>query len=286
MTNVIKEICCGSLIGAANIMPGISGGILAVSMGVYDRIIYAVTHIRKDWEQSVKILMPIGFGAILGFAGLSYVIQWMFSKYPVQTNLLFTGLVLGGIPEIWKIVRQEKTGIWKMIMFVFMFLFLSILPFLNGDGETVILELSVLGEIKLFGIGILAAATMVIPGVSGSMILIFLGYYEPLLNEITSCMNGFLRMNLQEMVQGILILGPAVLGLIFGVFLIAGFMEYLLNHHKAITYWAILGLVFASPVGILSEICKYPVDFFTIFTGIAACIVGVFTAFFLGEKES
>lgn len=131
MTNVIREICRGSLIGAANIVPGISGGILAVSMGIYDRIIYAVTHIRKDWEQSVKILMPIGFGAILGFAGLSYVIQWMFSKYPVQTNLLFTGLVLGGIPEIWKVVRQEKTGIWKIILFLFMFLFISILPFLN-----------------------------------------------------------------------------------------------------------------------------------------------------------
>lgn len=138
----------------------------------------------------------------------------------------------------------------------------------------------------MFGIGILAAATMVIPGVSGSMILIFLGYYQPLLNEIISCMNGFLRMNLQEMVQGVLILGPAALGLVFGVFLIAGLMEHLLHHYKAITYWGILGLVFASPVGILSEICKYPVDFFTIFTGIAACALGVFIAFFLGEKES
>lgn len=284
--DVIKEMCRGSLIGAANIMPGISGGTLAISMGIYDRIIYAVTHIRKDFKGSIRILMPIAMGAGLGFIGLSYVIQWFFAEYPVQTSLLFTGLVLGGIPEILKTIRKEKTGIGKIPVFVFMFLLIALLPFLNESGKMVLLELSVSMAAKLFGIGILAAAAMVIPGVSGSMILLFLGYYQPLLKEITSFMDGFLQMDLQRMMQGILILGPAVLGLAIGIFLIAGCMEYLLKHHKGLTYWGIIGLIFASPVGILSEILKYPVDFFTIFTGMAACAAGVFTAFFLGEKES
>lgn len=286
MINVLKEISRGSLIGAANIMPGISGGTLAISMGLYERIIYAVVHIRKDFRESIRILAPVGIGAVLGFIGLSYVIQWFFIEYPVQVSLLFAGLVLGGIPEILKIIRREKTGSGKVPVFLFMFLMIALIPFLNANGEHVILELSVLAAVKLFGIGILAAAAMVIPGVSGSMILLFLGYYQPLLDEIVNCINSFLRMDLQGMMRGILILGPACLGMVTGVFLIAWLMGYLLDYHKGITYWGILGLIFASPVGILSEIMKYPVDFFTIFTGMAACIGGIFTALFLGEKES
>lgn len=75
---LLKEICRGSLLGVANIMPGVSGGTLAISMGIYDKIIYAVTHLRKDLKNSIRILAPIGVGVLLGFIGLSYVIRWIF----------------------------------------------------------------------------------------------------------------------------------------------------------------------------------------------------------------
>ena len=113
---LLKEICRGSLLGVANIMPGVSGGALAISMGIYDKIIYAITHLRKDLKSSIRILIPIGIGAVLGFAGLSFVIRWLFKEYPLQTNLLFVGLVLGGIPEILKPIRL---GFWRFSSFSF-----------------------------------------------------------------------------------------------------------------------------------------------------------------------
>ena len=104
---LLKEICRGILIGVANIIPGVSGGTLAVSMGVYDKIIYALTHIRKEFKQSLKILVPVGIGAVIGLIGLSFVIKWLFEYYPIQTNFLFIGLIIGGLPAIFKRMEGE-----------------------------------------------------------------------------------------------------------------------------------------------------------------------------------
>lgn len=284
---LLKEICRGSLIGVANIMPGVSGGTLAIAMGIYDKIIYGVTHIRKDFKESMRILLPIGVGAVLGFVGLSYVIQWMFSSYPVQTNLLFIGLVLGGVPEILKPIRKEPVGIVSICVFLVLFLLIATVPFLGqGAGKSVVLDISISMAFQLFGIGVLAAATMVVPGVSGSMILLLLGYYEPLLNEITKFIDGFLRLDLQGIFYGIVLLGPMAAGLAVGIFLIANIIEYLFVHYRGSTYWGILGLILASPIGIFAGIQGMEVNFQGWITGIMAFGVGIFIAKHLGEKES
>lgn len=284
---LLKEICRGSLIGVANIMPGVSGGTLAIAMGIYDKIIYGITHIRKDFRQSMRILIPIGIGAVLGFIGLSYVIRWMFESYPVQTNFLFIGLVLGGIPEILRPVKKEGPGICSIAVFLLLFLLIAGMPFLGqGAGNQVVLEISLLMAVKLFGIGVLAAATMVVPGVSGSMILLLLGYYEPLLNAITECISGFLKMDLSVILEGILLLAPMAAGVAVGIFLIANMIEYLFEHHRGATYWGILGLIVASPIGILAGIRGMKLDFTIVATAIVALAIGIFIAMQLGEKES
>ena len=112
---LLKEICRGILIGVANIIPGVSGGTLAVSMGVYDKIIYALTHIRKEFKQSLKILVPVGIGAVIGLIGLSFVIKWLFEYYPIQTNFLFIGLIIGGLPAIFR--REKGPFPWDCISF-------------------------------------------------------------------------------------------------------------------------------------------------------------------------
>ena len=187
---LLKEICRGALLGVANIMPGVSGGTLAISMGIYNKIIYAVTHLRKDLKNSVRILMPIGIGVLLGFIGLSYVIRGLFVYYPLQTNFLFIGLVLGGLPEIVKPIRRERITCARILIFLLFFVLVSGLPLLNISGKEAMMDLSFITGIKMFGIGIISAATMVIPGVSGSMILLIFGYYQPLLDEITGCISG------------------------------------------------------------------------------------------------
>lgn len=283
---LLKEICRGSLLGVANIMPGVSGGTLAISMGIYDKIIYAVTHLRKDPKNSIRILAPIGVGVLLGFIGLSYIIRWLFMFYPLQTNLLFIGLVLGGLPEIVKPIRREKiTGVRILVCLLF-FSLVSVLPLLNISGKEAVMDFSFLTGAKMFGIGIISAATMVVPGVSGSMILLILGYYQPLLDEITGCINGLLLMDGNRILRGIILLGPAVIGVGVGIIVIAKLVEYLLGHHKITSYWAILGLILASPIGIFLEMETPSWDILPVLTGILALGLGLFVTNRLGEKDT
>ncbi|HIX66503.1 MAG TPA: DUF368 domain-containing protein [Candidatus Anaerostipes excrementavium] len=283
---LLKEICRGSLLGVANIMPGVSGGTLAISMGIYDKIIYAVTHLRKDPKNSIRILAPIGVGVLLGFIGLSYIIRWLFMFYPLQTNLLFIGLVLGGLPEIVKPIRREKITAVRILVCLLFFSLVSVLPLLNISGKEAVMDFSFLTGAKMFGIGIISAATMVVPGVSGSMILLILGYYQPLLDEITGCINGLLLMDGNRILRGIILLGPAVIGVGVGIIVIAKLVEYLLGHHKITSYWAILGLILASPIGIFLEMETPSWDILPVLTGILALGLGLFVTNRLGEKDT
>ena len=283
---LLKEICRGSLLGVANIMPGVSGGTLAISMGIYDKIIYAVTHLRKDPKNSIRILAPIGVGVLLGFIGLSYIIRWLFMFYPLQTNLLFIGLVLGGLPEIVKPIRREKITAVRILVCLLFFSLVSVLPLLNISGKEAVMDFSFLTGAKMFGIGIISAATMVVPGVSGSMILLILGYYQPLLDEITGCINGLLLMDGNRILRGIILLGPAVIGVGVGIIVIAKLVEYLLGHHKITSYWAILGLILASPIGIFLEMDTPSWDILPVLTGILALGLGLFVTNRLGEKDT
>ena len=92
----IKDILKGMVMGIANIIPGVSGGTMAVSMGIYDVLIHSVTHIFKEFKKSFNALLPIGIGMVVGILGLSRLIEWMFDAVPIQTNLLFIGLIIGG----------------------------------------------------------------------------------------------------------------------------------------------------------------------------------------------
>lgn len=282
---LLKEICRGSLLGVANIMPGVSGGTLAISMGIYDKIIYAITHLRKDLKSSIRILIPIGIGAVFGFAGLSFVIRWLFKEYPLQTNLLFIGLVLGGIPEILKPIRTERVKAAGLAAFFFFFFLVAAVPMIQISGKEAVMDLSFITAVRMFGIGVISAATMVVPGVSGSMILLLIGYYQPLLDEITGCIRGFLMMNSDQMIRGVLILAPAVFGLGAGIIVIAKIVEYLLEHHRTVSYWGILGLIIASPVGILAEMKDISFDAVSGLWGVLALLFGLFAANRLGDKE-
>lgn len=95
--NMFKNIIKGMMIGIANIMPGVSGGTLAVSMGIYDKLIHCITHILSEFKESMKFLLPIFAGAGIALVALTFVIEALFQYYPIPTNLLFIGLIVGWI---------------------------------------------------------------------------------------------------------------------------------------------------------------------------------------------
>ena len=97
---MIKNLLKGMVMGIANIIPGVSGGTMAVSMGIYDKLIHSATHLFKEFKESIKFLTPIFLGLLIALAGLSFIIEPAFKYFPLQTNCLFIGLIVGGLPAV------------------------------------------------------------------------------------------------------------------------------------------------------------------------------------------
>ena len=247
------DILRGSAIGIANIIPGVSGGTLAVSMGIYDKIINSVTGLFRHFKKSVITLLPYGIGMILGLLGLSFIIEFLFARYPLPTVLLFIGLILGGVPALWQRIKRSKIGAIGILIFVLFFVLLVMLPIIAGEERTdLVLTPDVITIIKLFFVGVIASATMVIPGVSGSMILMSLGYYAPILSSITNFVRAVLDFNISAALAECALLVPFGIGVLVGIFAIAKLIEFLLARFQTYTYCAVLGLVAASPISIFT----------------------------------
>ena len=108
---IIQDILRGVVIGLANIIPGVSGGTMMVSMGIYDTIINCINTLFKDFRRCMRILWPYALGMVLGILGLAKVITFLLERYPLQTNLAFIGLIFGGLPIIVHKIRGEKKGV-------------------------------------------------------------------------------------------------------------------------------------------------------------------------------
>ena len=271
--------------GIANVIPGVSGGTMAVSMGIYDRLITALTHLFKEFKKSFVTVLPIGIGMVIGILGLSRLIEWMFGIIPVQTNLFFIGLILGGLPMMIKEVKGKKVNAGCVVGFIFFFLLVVGLALLDGiKGTDADLSFSILTELKLFGVGVVAAATMVIPGVSGSMMLVLMGYYEPVISAINSTVDALRAMDMDGLMSGILILAPLGIGVVVGIFAIAKIIEWLFNKFATVVYWCIIGLIAASPIAII--IMNHDIfagmNAVVVITAVIALAVGCVIAYFLG----
>lgn len=281
----IIDILKGCVMGIANVIPGVSGGTMAVSMGIYDRLITALTHLFKEFKKSFVTVLPIGIGMVIGILGLSRLIEWMFGIIPVQTNLFFIGLILGGLPMMIKEVKGKKVNAGCVVGFIFFFLLVVGLALLDGiKGTDADLSFSILTELKLFGVGVVAAATMVIPGVSGSMMLVLMGYYEPVISAINSTVDALRAMDMDGLISGILILAPLGIGVVVGIFAIAKIIEWLFNKFATVVYWCIIGLIAASPIAII--IMNHDIfagmNAVVVITAVIALAVGCVIAYFLG----
>lgn len=247
----IKSILRGVAIGIANIIPGVSGGTMMVSMGIYDEVICAVTGIFRQWKQSVRTLFPYAVGMGAGIVGLSFVISHLFARYPLQTAMLFIGLIFGGLPLLLPKVAGRTPSAAELAVFAAFFGLIVWMQFW-GEGHSKLLAVDARTMLSLFFIGALAAAAMVIPGVSGSMLLMSLGYYTPIIDHINAFVIAVVTLDFSTVWYCMGILAPFGVGVLLGAFLIAKLVEYLLKRHERMTYFAILGLVAASPVAVFA----------------------------------
>lgn len=248
---ILFDILRGMVIGLANIIPGVSGGTMMVSMGIYDTIIHCINQLFKEFKKSIKTLAPYFIGMALAVVALSFLLKWLFAHYPLPTNTLFVGLILGGLPAIFKEMRGTKKGIPGAVLLLLFAALVIVLPVLQHGAARVLVP-SLGNAVVLFLLGVMASATMMIPGVSGSMMLKILGYYDPIVTgALPSLISGLTHGDWAAAGASIALLLPFAIGIVVGIFAIAKLIEMLLAKWKGYTYCAILGMVVASPIVIL-----------------------------------
>lgn len=251
MLQWILDILRGAVMGVSNIIPGVSGGTMAVSMGIYDRVIYAVNNLFKQFKKSFKELLPILIGVLIGLFAFAALIGSLLGtksdEIPITrlpTNFAFIGLILGGLPAIYKRVNMKDAKIPGILLFLIFLALVVVLPLLNPP-EARTVDHSIGTILLMIPLGAIASATMVIPGISGSMILMLLGYYNSVINAMNDLRGGDW--------SSLAILLPYVIGLLIGIVFIARLMNFLLRKHAALTFCAIFGLVIGSPVALLMQ---------------------------------
>lgn len=247
------DVLRGMVIGLANVIPGVSGGTMMVSMGIYDTLIWCINHLFTQFKKCICTLLPYGVGMVLAVVGGAIGLKAAFANFPLPTNALFIGLILGSLPFILKEMKGQRIGVPGVIIFLLFFVLVVVLKVIEKENSTQI-SLSVLEVLKLFLLGCIASATMVIPGVSGSMMLKTLGYYEPIVTgALPDLLHALTALDGTAILHNIGILLPFGLGIVAGIFGIAKLIEILLRKWKGWTYCGILGMVAASPVVILMD---------------------------------
>lgn len=273
----------GGAIGLAMIIPGVSGGTLAVLLGIYDKIIDSVGNLFKKFKESFLFLLPIALGAILAFAALYFPLKYSLLYTPFPTMLLFAGLMLGSIPDLIK--KSERNGFLKidtigLVLSCFLVVGICFIPSLG--------EVDLTGNMQawqyflLLFIGMLASCALVVPGVSGSMLLLIFGYYTPLLATISALKSSF--------GHSVLVLATFAVGLLIGFFTIAKLMQFLLNRFRRATYWCIVGFVIGSvPAVIITFFHTYGNDLATylapwqIAVGVICFVLGAIATYLLAN---
>ncbi len=245
----------GIFIGIAYIIAGLSGATVAVLLKVYNELLDACASIVKAPFKVIKKSWKLLFGIILGLVIGVITIEKLYSIAPLPISMLFSGIVIAGIPPIFLMIKNEKKQFKNYIIFIFAFILVLALPFLFKS-ENKVLNISLSTGIILTLFGFVTSTSLVVPGISGSMILASAGYYEPILKILTNLLEKVLKFKFNEIGTNLFVFFTFAIGLGLGVVLIANLMKKLLATHKSQMDYAILGLVSASSISIIVAVLK------------------------------
>ena len=280
----------GIVIGVANVIPGVSGGTIAVITGVFDRMIEAINTLFKQFKKNLKFLIPIGLGAVVGVLGLSKVMNFCLGNYYIPTNFFFVGLVVGSIPLIVKKTKEAgRVKFYHAVPFLIAMAAVVVLAIVNTyvlEGDvvgTTLPPMSVGNAFFYFFGGMLGAAAMVVPGISGSLVMVLIGLYD----NVMAAISGLMEFGDTDlMIRSIVSIIPMGLGIVFGVLTIAKLTELLMRKFKTATYVGITGLLIGSMAALLisMELPTLSIGVGSVVVSIVTCVAGFFTAFFLGRE--
>lgn len=258
----------GLFIGATMLIPGISGGSMAMILGIYDRLISSISSFRKNPLDHLLFLTLFSVSAGIGMLLFSTPLTWLLEHYPMASKYFFLGAVFGGIPLIEKKSRIQRLSLdvlfYLLIGFIFVVIF-TLIPsgifqsFATDHGfSLMILPL----------IGAVASAALILPGISVSHFLLILGVYDSLLNAISNMDFTFLC--------------PLGIGILLGIILFSKLLEYLMKRHPKQTYLIILGFILGSALQIFPGIPSHQ----NLLVCTVLAVMGFFAVYQISKKEN
>ncbi len=229
----------GFVMGVAVIIPGFSGGTIAVVLGIYNGFIDAIAGLFKNFKKNFFYLLPFVLGIMIGVVALIVPIRLGFDFIPLPLICLFVGLMLGGMPPILR-DAGGKPGPWHIVALVIACAFAVGICFIPVIGNGGMEDAGFPVYLALSGVGALAAAGCIVPGISGSMIAMIFGFYD----DVIKAGNDLITFN--NFWQSVLVLLAFGIGIIIGFFTIAFVMRALLRKFPKGTYYAIIGFILGS----------------------------------------
>lgn len=266
MENIILFVK-GVIIGIGKIIPGLSGSMIMMILGLYEKGIRSITHYFDDIKDNTKFLLLVGSGILVAVVLISKLIQLLLIHYAFIIICMFIGLILGGIPSVLKEI-EGTSNINNIFIFIIFFI-LSLSLILSEQTHQINIEGN---PLIMFVIGIIEAATMIIPGISGTAVLMALGLYHVLIEMFSNLSN------LNIFIVNIKVIVPFGLGLLIGSWFFIKLMDYLLSNYKIKTYWAIIAFAISSIVLMFEKAFESSYTLTDVIIGFSLLIIGYFAS--------
>ncbi|SCT42284.1 integral membrane protein [Staphylococcus aureus] len=270
--NILK----GFAMGTSDLVPGVSGGTIALLLGIYNQFIASISGIfsRRFWP-SFTFLIPIIIGMLLAMGSLSNLFNYLLSQHHIPTMFFFGGLIIGIVPYLLKISNYKTSFTTKHYMMVIAGIAILIVITLmnNGDkhaGETLTLSTGLI--IKYFIAGMCASSAMLLPGISGSFMLLVFGFFGTVMLAISEVV----KLNF----AGLPILLAVGFGVLAGFIISSKIIQYFLTHHKLMTFALIIGFVVGSLFAVFPGL---PTNIVMWFVSLVVFIIGFIVSLTLGR---
>ncbi|WP_411575303.1 DUF368 domain-containing protein [Streptococcus sp. CSL10205-OR2] len=276
MVSWLTRLLKGIIIALGFILPGVSGGVLASILGLYERIISFLAHIRQDFVKNLLFFVPVGIGGILGIALFSAPLEYLLEHHQVIVLWAFSGAIIGTLPSLFKeSVNNKKRDTMDLFILVGTFIISGLILYFLNDLVGVIPA----NFATFILAGALIALGILVPGLSPSNLLLIMGLYTPMLT-------GFKNLDL----LGVFL--PIAIGGAITMLLFSKLMDYALSHYHSRVYHFIIGLVLSSTLLIVipnvknSESISYSgVSLWTLLLAIIFFVAGIALGVWMSQLE-
>jgi putative membrane protein len=287
--NFISYLLKGLAIGTAAIIPGISGGTIAFMLGIYDQIIEAIVSLRRHTKKSLELLLPVGIGIVVAIGLLTYPMGLALIYAPFPTVTLFAGFILGSLPQLRKDlpVTLNLRAWFILVLPAIVAMLLGVFSVIGElDATSVLTGDAFLPKLSLIVVGFLGVSAFVVPGISGSMLLLSIGFYEPILSSLRRLLDNLFDLN--GLIPEVINFGLFGVGALVGFVVISVVMKWLLTHHRQDVNLAVFGFILGSLVAIFYNYEMVPVyeqlDVFMVVLGVITLTLGGYISLELNKR--